>query len=451
MSDADREELVRLRTEVAELKAAKSKPARPGRSRRVGRTVVAIVLILLGCLLGPLSVVSVWARGEVTDTDRYVATVAPLASDPGLQQAVTTKITDKVFEYIDIEGLTTSVFTSLSQSDILPERVASQVPALAPLVADGIRSATESQVLKLVQSDVFADAWVQANRAAHEELVAALTGDTSGAVTVSGDAVSVSLGAFLATVKQQLISSGFQLAERIPVVDVQFVVFQSADLPKVQRAFDLLNTLGLWLPLVCAVLIFLGVYIAPNHRLAFIGAGFGVMLASLATALALAAVRRMYLEDVPSDVLPSSAAAMLFDTLVRNLRDGIRAAALLGLVVALGAFLTGPSTTATTLRRWIVALFALARGGLQRLGLGLEGVTSWLAPRAGVFRGAAVALAFAILLLQRYRTPELVFWLTVGVLAALALIQFLATPPRQFEPAKPAPAVRPGVAVPAQP
>ena len=40
-----------------------------------------------GCALAPLSVVSVWARSEVTDTDRYVDTVAPLAKDPAVQAA----------------------------------------------------------------------------------------------------------------------------------------------------------------------------------------------------------------------------------------------------------------------------------------------------------------------------------------------------------------------------
>ena len=41
-----------------------------------------------------------------------------------------------------------------------------------------------------------------------------------------------------------------------------------------------------------------------------------------------------------------------------------------------------------------------------------------------------MAAAFAILLLERYRTPGLVLWLTAGVLAALVIIEFLAVEPR---------------------
>ena len=47
-------------------------------------------------------------------------------------------------------------------------------------------------------------------------------------------------------------------------MNASFVMFQSADLVKVQRAFNLLNTLGVWLPIVALVLIALGVYVAQT-------------------------------------------------------------------------------------------------------------------------------------------------------------------------------------------
>ena len=70
------------------------------------RTFWSTVLIVTACLLAPLSMVSVWARGEVTDTNRYVQTVAPLAQDPAIQQAVTNRITEQIFTYVDVQALT---------------------------------------------------------------------------------------------------------------------------------------------------------------------------------------------------------------------------------------------------------------------------------------------------------------------------------------------------------
>lgn len=65
----------------------------PPRPRQRWRSLVATLLIVIGCILAPLAGVAVWAKSQVTDTDRYVATVAPLASDPAIQNAVADKVT----------------------------------------------------------------------------------------------------------------------------------------------------------------------------------------------------------------------------------------------------------------------------------------------------------------------------------------------------------------------
>ena len=66
----------------------------PG-SRQRWRTILAVVLIVVGCVLAPLAGVAVWARSQVTNTDRYVRTAAPLASDPAIQQAIADQITPR--------------------------------------------------------------------------------------------------------------------------------------------------------------------------------------------------------------------------------------------------------------------------------------------------------------------------------------------------------------------
>src|SRR5690349_3258582 len=112
-------------------------------TRRV-RTVVAIVLIVAGCLLAPVAVTAAWARTHVTNTDRYVATVAPLANDAGVRNAVADRVTEVILRN-------------------LPERI-----------ANGARDVVRDQVGQLVESDRFPGLWRSANRAAHGQLVAAL-------------------------------------------------------------------------------------------------------------------------------------------------------------------------------------------------------------------------------------------------------------------------------------
>ena len=71
--------------------------------RRRGRTIASWVLIVLACLLAVLSVVVVYARNELLNTDTFVATVAPLAKDPAVQTAVATRVSDNLVARTDVE------------------------------------------------------------------------------------------------------------------------------------------------------------------------------------------------------------------------------------------------------------------------------------------------------------------------------------------------------------
>lgn len=93
-------ELDRLRARVAELEADR----RRGPGRRV-RSLVAILLVVVGCVLAPLGVVAAWTADTVGDTDRYVKTVAPLASDPDIQNAVANRVTSAVMDHLDLTAL----------------------------------------------------------------------------------------------------------------------------------------------------------------------------------------------------------------------------------------------------------------------------------------------------------------------------------------------------------
>src|SRR4029450_5660513 len=168
---------------------------------------------------------------------------------------------------------------------------------------------------------------------------------------VGAHTVPLNLAPFIQTVKQQLVAQGFTLAERIPQIDKQFVLFQSEDITRVRSGFNLLNTLGVWLPVIAIVLLVLGVYVAKDHRRALVGAALGVAVSMVVLALGLAVFRSLYLDAVPASVLPHDAAAVLYDTIVRFLRLGLRTILVLALVVAAGAFLTGQSVTAVRTRQ----------------------------------------------------------------------------------------------------
>src|SRR6266516_116296 len=81
------------RAEVAE---PRGRPRQARRHRFSWRTPVASLLIILGCVLAPVSVVAVWTANQVSDTSKYVANVAPLIKDPAIHNALTNKLTTEI-------------------------------------------------------------------------------------------------------------------------------------------------------------------------------------------------------------------------------------------------------------------------------------------------------------------------------------------------------------------
>lgn len=427
-------EVERLRTRVAELEAELAAESRsPARGRARGRSwwrsFGSGILVTLACVLAALSVVSVWASTQVSDTERYVETVAPLAEDPAVQRAIADDVTRAIFENLDIEGLTTEALQALAQRENVPPRVGEALPALAVPISDGIENFTRSQVNRIVTSQEFAAAWEEVNRIAHEQIVNLLEGTQGGVVSAQGDTITLNLGPIIELVKERLVAQGFDLASRIPTIERSFVLVQSEAITDAQGLYRLLNTLGTWLPFVALGIFASGVYLARDRRRALLRGALGVAGAMVALGVGLAVLRVLYLDAVPADVLPEAAAGNVFDTIVRFLRTGARTLAVLGLVVALAAFITGPSAAAVRTRATLAHGIGRMRGGAEAAGWRTGRFGTWVYAHKRVLRIATV-IAWGLVLMFWERPTG---WVVVGsalvVVLVLGLIEFLARPP----------------------
>src|SRR5918994_3721371 len=187
--------------------------------RRWGRTAAAIVLVVVGLLLAPVAVISAWARLELVDTERFVATFAPLADEPAVQDYITEQATAAIGEQVDIPGLTKDVFDGIKSLD-LPPRAEDALSLLEAPAAQGLQSLVTQVVDRVVTSEGFADVWAAALRATHTQFVTAVQGDPDAALAVGGDGtISVQLGPIIETVKQRLEERGVGFAAAIPEVD----------------------------------------------------------------------------------------------------------------------------------------------------------------------------------------------------------------------------------------
>lgn len=425
-----------LRQRVADLEAelAASPSAPPARDDpRRWRSVVSAVLIVVACVLAPLAVSAVWADRQISDTDRYVETVAPLADEPGVQAAVADEVTAEVLDRIDVSTLTSDVVDGLARQD-LPPRAVVGLRALQVPLTSGIESFIGSTVDKIVASPEFAKAWVEANRVAHAQVVRLLSGEQGGGISAQGDEVTINLGPIIAQVRQRLVDQGYSAADRIPTVDKSFVLVTSAGVTKAQRVYSLLDTLGYWLPIVSLTLLAIGVYLARSRRRALIAGGLGFVAGMVVLGVGLIVARLLYIDAVPSDVLPASTAGTIFDTLVRFLRTGLRAVAALGLVVALGAFFTGPSPSAVRSRRVLTHGIGGVRDSAESHGVQTGRVGVWTFEHKRALWAAVVLGGGLSLLLWSQPTAAIVVWTAVLVLLAVGLVELVS------RPAVPAPA-----------
>ena len=167
----DRAELERFRTEAAQLRRQRSGNKR----QRSGgwRTPVATLLIVVGCLLAPISVLGVWTANQVSSTDRYVATIEPLIHEPAIQNALTDKITTAITTHLNVVGYANQAASGLSSH--FP-RVATLIRTFAPSLASAVAGFVHTQVHKIITSPQVANLWVQVNRTAHAQLVKVLSG-----------------------------------------------------------------------------------------------------------------------------------------------------------------------------------------------------------------------------------------------------------------------------------
>jgi hypothetical protein len=400
----------------------------PGR-RFSWRTTVAIVLIVFGCVFAPLSVVAVWTANQVSNTDRFVANMEPLIHEPAIQRALTDRITTEITSRLKVQGLADQISADLTRLGL--SRVGTLLHGAAGPLASGVDGFIHTQVAKTVASPQVARLWPQLNRTVHGELVKALSGRGGKGVSVRNGQVVLDLGPLIDEVKSQLSARGFSLINQIPEIHPTVALFSAKYLVKAQSGYRLLNTLKIALPILTVVLLGVGVWVARNHRRALIGAGLGFAASMLVLGAGLAVFRSVYLGSVPSGVLPPDAAAVLYDDLVRFIREGLRLLLVVGLIIAIAAFFTGPSTAAVRTRQAFSSALGGVRAGGERAGLRTGPAGRWTYTHRRGLQVTAVVIAALVFTFWGQPTWQVALVIAIVLLVVLGLIELIARPPAE--------------------
>jgi hypothetical protein len=321
--------------------------------RRRVRRVSSWIVLVVACILAMTSVLVVFVRNQALDTDTYVATVQPLASDPAVQAAVADTVSAR---------LVASTNVKQQVADALPPTAG----FLATPIAVGLKTVVQQTTLQFVQSNAFRTLWTTLNRAAHQQLVALLTGTAIGPVSTDRGQVRLDLRNVVARVQQLLDANGITVFDGVGTNgSPQFVLFQSTQLERLQSLIRTLDRLALLLPIVTVVLFVSGILLTVDRRRGFVRAAIGLSLAMAGLVAAFALGRHQYL-DALSGATPHNAAAAAYDIVTGVPLETVRT--ILGLSVV--AALVGVAMGSGSIRSRVSEVWPprwRADGRLQRL------------------------------------------------------------------------------------
>lgn len=426
-------ELDALRAENAALRQTAPIPplTEPVAPRRHNwwRGLIAAVCIVLAGILVPISIVGAWAKVQLVNEDAFVATFAPLADDPGVQQLVIDQSTAAIENSLDVSKYTNDLFDGLSQLN-LPRPALSALELLRQPAADAVSSLIDTTVTKVVQSDAFSAVWQRALIASHRALVAAATNTQSDVVSVSDTgALGIQLGPIIDELKQRLIDRGIGFASAIPTVDKTIVIVQSDALLLVGTVYSIAVAAGSWLPFLTLALFAIGIAVARRRSAAVLGTGIAIALGAAALAIALATTGTILGLRAGQLGISGTTINTIFYTVVGAMQDTAIVFIFLGVIVAISAWFSGRSRQAQRARALTASLTGGARDSLQRRGMNTGGFGAWLYRQRVLVRLIILALAIVLLFaLRPLSIGDIVLTLVLGLLVWL-IVTLLARDP----------------------
>ncbi|CAN7368822.1 hypothetical protein LJR045_002195 [Microbacterium sp. LjRoot45] len=300
------------------------------------RRALAVVLIVVGVVLTPVATVAAWARVALVDTDRFVAVLSPLATDPAVQGLLVDRSTTAIADRLDAETLLGDLFAGLDGLD-LPPRARAALPLLRGAAAQSVETLIERTVTDLVTSDRFAGTWTVALRATHTAALAVLTRDPGDALGVSDDGeLQLHVDAVVAAARQRLIDEGVVAAALLPAVPLTVTLGSAETLLTARAVYAAAVTVGAWMPWAVAVLLAAGVLLS-RRRGRVLAWTAGAVAAVAALALVALAVARGVFADAAGDA--GTAAASIYDAVVASLATTFGVLALVGAASAAATLL----------------------------------------------------------------------------------------------------------------
>ncbi len=356
--------------------------------------------------------IGVWAQRTLSDTDRYVELVAPLADDPAVTDPLAARLSAEVFLALDVEA---RIEEALSSIPNIPPAAG----FLAGPITAGAQNLVQQKVGEFLASPAFAELWVDLNRQVHVKIQALLNGDYEALpnVDTTGGEIQLNLVSVVAVIIQRLAQSGVdvlgidvtvpniptslgsspaidQLSSALGVTlpaDFGQVTIMSADqLSGYQDAVRTLKRLVVATFLLSLALLALTIVVSPNRRRAVIWLGGGVVAGLFIGGVFLRRVKASIVEAIDGPAA-KAAAQDVFDQVGASLRQAGLGVLTIAIAAALIAYLLGRPAWLQRGAAWWDGITASRPGGSE--------LEVWVADHADPVRiGGGLIIALVLYL-----------------------------------------------------
>jgi hypothetical protein len=360
------------------------------------------ILLVLASILAFLAIFTSWIDRQALDTNEWVNTSDKLLEDKAISDAVATYAVDELYANVDV-------------SAVIKQRLPQDLQPFSSPVAAGVRQFATQAAQQAIQSPRVQQAWSDANRIAHEQLVSILKGNNE-VVTSQGGKIVLNLRPLVLQLADR-IGLKKQLNQKLPPDVGQLQVADSKDLDTARTVVKLIEGLA-WLFTFGSLALFgLAFYLAKGRRTNIVlGYGFGLIAAGLAAIAVRAALKGVFVDSLANTEAANVPAQHAWDIGTSLLQSVATTVVIYGLLFVVAAYLDSPTRSAVGIRR------ALA---------------PTLRDRPGLVWTAFTAVALLVLIV--WPPPgarQLVLALALIALAALGLEALKRKTEREFPGAK---------------
>ncbi len=292
---------------------------------------------MLGSVLAFLSVFAIWTERQALNTDDWVDTSGRLIENSTIREEVGNYLVDQLYENVDVEKELT---------EILP----GDTKDLAGPVSGGLRQVAGTGADQVLKSSTAQGLWEEANRTAHEQLLAVLE-DKGEAVSTEEGNVSLNLGSLVTNLADQ-VGIGADLAEKLPPDAGQITILRSDQLKTAQNIAVAVKGLALVLSLLTLLTFGLAIYLSREGRwVTVLFSGIGLVAAGFAVIVAREIAGGIVIDQLVTDESAKPAGEAAWSIATSLMTSIATTVIVVGVLFGIAGWLASPTSSAQATRR----------------------------------------------------------------------------------------------------